>query len=99
MSIKTTVIGIRELKDNLSSVLKDVQNNLVRVLITDRNMVIAELCAPLLDRSERLTKTEASWVNEGVLSLPQRAIAPLPKSPVSLPDGTTAALLAKERAE
>jgi antitoxin (DNA-binding transcriptional repressor) of toxin-antitoxin stability system len=93
-------VGIRELKAHLSRVLRDVQNG-ETVLVTDRGRVIAELRQPGLvapDLSPADQKL-AALAAKGVLKLAERPKWHYEASPVQLPPGTAADLLAEDRDE
>jgi antitoxin (DNA-binding transcriptional repressor) of toxin-antitoxin stability system len=93
-------VGIRELKAHLSRVLRDVQNG-ETVLVTDRGRVIAELRQPGL-AGTALSPVEqklASLAAKGVLKLAERPKWHYDASPVQLPPGTAAQLLAEDRDE
>ncbi len=94
-------VGIRELKARLSHYLRDVQGGEV-VLVTDRGRVVAEFRAPgsgaspesPLDRAfRRLSEGGGLLIGE-----PHDPGAYVP-SPLRVPEGTAAQLLAEERAE
>jgi antitoxin (DNA-binding transcriptional repressor) of toxin-antitoxin stability system len=94
------VVGIRELKAQLSQVLREVQRGEV-VLVTDRGQVVAELRRP--DRSiqpasgpERVLTRLAA---DGTLRLRETVAEPYPASPLSLPDGSALELLSEDRGE
>lgn len=93
-------IGIRELKAQLSRILREVQRGEV-VLVTDRGQVVAELRRP--DRStlpasgpERVLARLAA---DGTLRLRESVAEPYPASPLSLPEGSARELLAEDRGE
>jgi len=94
------IVGVKELKNNLSAYLRDVRRG-TRVLVSDRDRVVAELCEPRtaygLDVPDgpRL----AEWVRRGVVALSTATKAALPVSPVQLPDGTAARLLDEDRGQ
>ena len=93
-------VGVRELKAHLSRVLRDVQNG-ETVLVTDRGRVIAELrqpgltAAPLSPIDQKLADLAA----KGVMKLAERCKWKYEASPVRLPAGTAAELLAEDRDE
>lgn len=97
-SIKT--IGIKDLKNNLSSYIQEVKRG-IRLLITDRQQVVAELREPLEPRI-LLTKAQAlkeQWIQEGKLIPAAATKKKLPKSIVSLPEGTALSSLNEDRGE
>jgi prevent-host-death family protein len=92
-------IGIRELKAQLSAVLRDVQRGDI-VLVTDRGRVIAELRSPeharAMSADERVL---AKLAGEGQLRIAERPVSPYQRSPITSPDGTARELLDAERSE
>ena len=93
-------IGIRELKSQLSRVLRDVQGG-DTVLVTDRGRVVAELRRP--DASQWVVSPQeralARLASEGHLRLGERARDPYQGSPPTSPDGTARQLLDEERGD
>ena len=91
------VVGIKALKDNLSSYLRDVKAGTL-VLVTDRGRVVAELREPDLDR---LASKDASllneWIREGrlvpAINIKKRCVP----SGIHLETGTAIRLLDEER--
>ena len=67
MKQKLITVGVRELKASLSSILKDVHSGGVRVFVTDRNVIIAEIGPALGSHDSRLTANERRWVEDGTL--------------------------------
>lgn len=95
--IKT--VGIRELKNKLSAYVHDVKLGW-RVLVSDRNRVVAELRAPLLsDHPHKDSPLVMAWAQEGKVLLPTRPKGPYPSPLVHLPGGTSLKLLDLERGE
>ena len=96
--IKT--VGIKELKNNLSAYLREVRVG-VRILVSDRNTVIAEICKPLAstEGNRQINPVLEQWFSNGVISLPTRSVHKLPRSPVQARAGTSLKLLEKEREE
>ncbi len=84
-NIKT--VGVKELKNKLSAYLRDVREG-TRVLVADRDTVIAALQEPGDLFAGPLDPTLAAWVEAGIVCLPTAPKEPLPASPVQLPDGT-----------
>ena len=82
--IKT--VGIKELKNKLSAYLRDVRSG-VRVLVSDRNRVIAELREPraAYGADATIDPQLADWIEAGIVTPPSLKKIPLPKSPVKLP--------------
>ena len=93
-------VGVKELKNNLSAYLREVRRG-TRILVSDRNTVVAELHEP----GARYATTEAwdpvleEWIREGVVLPPLRKKARLPVSALSLDDGTALRLLEQDRDE
>ena len=96
--IKT--VGVKELKNKLSAYLREVRAG-VRVLVSDRETVIAELHEPYLDRSatSSLDPPLSDWVKSGAVQLPLIEKKKLEKSPVHKTDGTSVKLLDQDRGE
>ena len=92
-------VGVKELKNNLSAYLRDVQAGGV-VLVSDRSRVVAELrqpaAAPTLSAAEAQT---AEWVRDGRLVAPTARKQPLEPSPIRLPAGSSRRLLDQDRAD
>jgi antitoxin (DNA-binding transcriptional repressor) of toxin-antitoxin stability system len=94
-------VGVKELKNNLSAWLREVRRG-TRVLVTDRDRIVAELHEPgtgYATAGEKLDPVLARWVANGTVTLPRRQKEPLPDSPVALPDGTGSRLLDADRSE
>lgn len=93
-------VGVKDLKNNLSAYLREVRRG-TRVLVTDRNAIVAELHEPgaRYDAALSTDPILTGWVDSGVVRLPSRPKSPLPTSPVSLPDGTARVLLDEDRDE
>ncbi len=92
-------VGVKELKNNLSAHLRDVQAGAV-VLVSDRSRVVAELRQP--GAAAPMPAAEAQvdeWVHEGRLTIPVARKEPLEESPVTLPEGTSDRLLDLDRGE
>ena len=93
-------VGIKELKNNLSAYLRDVRTG-ARVLVTDRDRVVAELHEPrsgyALD--DPIDPQLAEWLDAGTVSLPTVRKSKLPTSPVRLDEGTAERLLDEDRGE
>jgi antitoxin (DNA-binding transcriptional repressor) of toxin-antitoxin stability system len=96
--IKT--VGVKELKNNLSAYLRDVRRG-ARILVSDRNTVIAELRQPSAAREvpEPEDPIVAEWLRGGFVTPPSRKKAPLPASPVHLEEGVAERLLDEDRDE
>lgn len=92
-------VGVKELKNRLSEYLRDVRHG-TRVLVTDRSEVVAEVRQPGSDPlADGRHPRAAEWIDSGALTPPSRAKVPLPKSPVSMPAGTSRAILEALRDE
>jgi antitoxin (DNA-binding transcriptional repressor) of toxin-antitoxin stability system len=84
-------VGITDLKNHLSACLREVRRG-CRSLVMDRGKVIAEIRRPESAGGPR-SRLLAEWAAAGKVILPTRRKRPLPKSPVSLPEGTTRRIL------
>jgi len=91
--IKT--VGIKVLKNNLSGYLRDVKRGW-RILVTDREEVVAELREPLAAGEAAVTLRE-KWIAEGWLRPALRPKRPLPQSPIESPAGTAQRLIDEDR--
>jgi len=93
-------VGIKELKNNLSSYLREVRNG-TTVLISDRNNIVCELREPYgrINISGAVNPLLLDWVESGVVSLPVIEKQPLQPSFVSLPSGVARGLLGDDRKE
>jgi len=92
-------VGIKALKDNLSSYLREVKAG-VLILVTDRGSVVAEIRKPGI---ERLTDGENSlareWIDEGRLIPARNKKRPCQRSGLSSREGMAAYLLDRDRGE
>ncbi|HYW33113.1 MAG TPA: type II toxin-antitoxin system prevent-host-death family antitoxin [Gemmatimonas sp.] len=93
-------IGVRELKAQLSRVLREVRAG-ETVLVTDRGQVVAELRAPdggtfVESRTDRVFARLAS---AGAMRLAESPHQPYRASPVRASDGVARTLLDAERDE
>jgi len=97
-NVKT--VGIKELKNNLSAYLRDVRRG-DRILVSDRNDVVAELREPgaRYETMEPADPIIAEWVERGVVVPHVGKKNPLPASPVKMKEGTAAKLLDADRGE
>ncbi len=97
---ETRTIGIKELKNKLSAYLREVRTG-ARILISDRDTVVAELHEPHWDRSPSVTGNPplSDWISAGTVRLPSVQKKPLQLSPVHLEEGTALKLLDKQRGE
>lgn len=95
-------VGIRELKAQLSSCLREVQRGEV-ILVTDRGRVIAEVRQPGDDRSgdSQAERGLLRLASRGEVRLSTKPRRPLPPSPLTrkLPEGTTQELIDWVRGE
>ncbi len=89
-------VGIKELKNKLSAYLREVGRG-TRVLITDRETVVAELREVGAVSLEVPNPLMAAWVEAGQVRLPLASKQDLPESPVHLPEGTSLELLYEMR--
>ena len=92
------IVGIKELKNNLSAYLREVRQG-ARVFVSDRGEVVAELREPgaVYATDEDPNPVLAAWVRAGIVTLPTSKKTPMEKSPVRLPKGTAARILAEDR--
>ncbi len=92
-------VGTKELRNNLSRYLREVRAG-TRVLVLDRDEVVAELSeprtlyAPVGDQDRA-----AEMVKEGSLVRPRAQRSLCKPSPVVLPAGSAAAYIDADRAE
>src|SRR5690606_37601089 len=93
-------VGIKDLKNNLSAYLREVRRG-TRILVSDRNTIVAELHEPgaVYSTSGGDDVILAGWVADASVHLPRHAKEPLPDSPLKRPAGTAARLLADDRGE
>ena len=92
-------IGIRELKAQLSRVLREVQKGEL-VLITDRGRVVAELRSPDATywNASPEDRAMARLAAQGHLRVAERSVvSPYQISPVSAPAGTARQLIDEDR--
>jgi antitoxin (DNA-binding transcriptional repressor) of toxin-antitoxin stability system len=93
-------VGIKDLKNNLSAYLREVRRG-TRILVSDRDTIVAELHEPgaVYSTSGGDDVILAGWVADAHVLLPRHTKEPLPDSPVKRPAGTSARLLADDRGE
>lgn len=93
-------VGIKELKDNLSSYLREVRGG-ATVLVSDRNDIVAELREPYsrMNVPGPMNPLLLEWAEARLISLPVSAKQPLETSCISSPPGTAAVLLNRNREE
>ncbi len=96
---KLRAVGVKELKNKLSSYLKEVKAG-VRLLVTERSTVIAEISAPSSESTmTSVSSIEAEWIASGKLRPAKRKKTIVKPSPISLPEGAAKRLLDFERGE
>jgi hypothetical protein len=95
-NIKT--VGIKDLKNNLSAHLQDVRRG-AKILVSDRNSVVAELHEPTTAYSvpEAIDPVLAEWIRDGIVIPAPGKKTPLPVSPIKLADGAARRLLDQSR--
>jgi len=92
-------VGIKNLKNNLSAYIRQVKKG-VRVLVTDRDEVVAELSKPRDGGPTEATHPlMAEWIRRGELHPGRARKTPLPRSPVRLKPGTAQRLLDLDRGD
>jgi len=94
-------VGIKELKDNLSSYLREVQRG-IRIFVTDRNIIIAELHEPLLREvviNDTKNQMLIEWIEKKLVIIPHQKQKKITPTSVSCKQGTSLKLLDEEREE
>jgi antitoxin (DNA-binding transcriptional repressor) of toxin-antitoxin stability system len=93
-------VGVKELKNNLSAYLREVRRG-TRILVSDRNTVVAELHEPRpgYQTDEVVDPLLAEWVDDGIVALPNRRKQKLDTSPLKSERGTGQRLLDQDRSE
>jgi antitoxin (DNA-binding transcriptional repressor) of toxin-antitoxin stability system len=91
-------VGVKNLKNNLSAYLRDVKRG-IRVLVTDRDQVVAEIGKPRRYETDVLPPFFADWISRGELRPRRRVRRPLPAPPLRLPAGTAQRILDLDRGE
>ena len=92
-------VGVRDLKNQLSAHLREVKAG-HRLLVTERNTVIAELRPPATeDLGAGVPSAMDDWVRAGRLVPPKTSRTPLPASPIRSVEGTAQRLMDEQRAE
>ena len=91
-------VGIKNLKNNLSAYIRQVRMG-VRIQITDRDQVVAEIAQPRRDELGQLPPLFAEWIRRGELRPRRPSKKPLPISSVRFPAGTAQRLLDLDRGE
>ena len=95
--IKT--VGIKALKDNLSSYLRDVKAGAL-ILVTDRGSVVAELKEPEIGNTIcKESSLIKDWIREGRLTPARKRKRRCTLSGIELEKGTAAHLLNQDRGE
>jgi hypothetical protein len=97
---KLKSVGIKDLKNNLSAYLREVRRG-TRILVSDRNTIVAELREPRAgyDVPDTTDPVVEEWVDSGVVSPPSRKKTPLAPSPITSKDGVGTALLDQDRGD
>lgn len=83
-------IGVRDLKANLSRILREVQRG-EHYLVTDRGRVVAELREPGASLPTGASPSEMARLrlaSSGALRVAERPRTPLRRTGVALPEGT-----------
>ena len=93
-------VGIKELKNNLSAYLREVRRG-VRVFVSDRNRIVAELHEPSAGYAldDQMDPKLVEWIEQGIVFPPTAKKTKLPISPVRLEEGIVALLLDEGRGE
>ena len=93
-------VGIRDLKNNLSAYIREVRRG-ARILVADRDTIVAELREPEAAYGSTLPVDPVleEWVRKGVVVPPTREKTPLPPTGVHLQEGTALRLLDETREE
>ena len=99
MKILKTV-GVKELKNNLSRYLGDVKSG-VRIFVTDRNIVIAEMHEPFAKpyHFSKVEQTLSMWIESGVVISPAQPKRKYSKTNLQVKDGTSLRVLNEDRGE
>ncbi len=97
---ETKTVGIKELKNKLSAYLREARAG-ARILISDRDTIVAELHEPHWDRSPAMSGNPplSDWVKAGAVRLPTAEKRQLQASPVRMKDGISLRLLDEERGD
>ncbi len=93
-------VGVKELKNNLSSYLREVRGG-ASVLVTDRNNIVAELHEPYTrpDIAGSVHPLLLSWAESGSIRLPLAGKEPLALPGLRNPVGTVKSILENDRKE
>ena len=94
------IVGVKDLKNNLSAYLRDVQRG-TKILVSDRSTVVAELHEPWSTHAapEGGDPVLAAWLQDGVVIPPLRKKSRLPPSPVRVAESSALRLLDHDRKE
>ncbi len=87
--------GIKDIKNNLSSYLKQVKNG-EEILITERGKPIARIIKETPSGTS-LHLTLAPLIQKGLVKLPSLSIHKMPASPVSAPGKSAAEMVTEDR--
>ncbi len=93
-AIKT--VGVKDLKNNLSAYLREVKLG-ARILVTERNSVIAELREPLSGDLSAVNSLREQWIRDGRIRPALSAKIPCSPSPIQSPSGTSQRLINEDR--
>lgn len=96
--MKTKAVKTKQLRDNLSSYLREVRAG-VRILVLDRDEVVAELHEPSGMYPVPLSSRAEELVQQSKLIPARGEAVECPESPVKLPAGTAAQYLDADREE
>jgi len=98
--VELKTVGIKDLKNNLSAYLREVRRG-TRILVADRNRVVAELHEPRAGYSlpDAVDPIVAEWIDAGEVTPPSQKKTRLPRSPVTLPEGEAPRLIDEDRGE
>lgn len=91
-------VGIKELKNNLSAYLREIHRGW-RILVTDRDRVVAEMREPLDAGPVPPGTLREQWIREGKLRPAFQPKTPMPRSPIRSPAGTAQRLIDQDRGE
>lgn len=96
--IKSVETGIRDLKDNLSRYIRQIEAG-ERIVVTAHGRVVAELVPSIANRGHRTSQFDR-MIASGVITPPIEDGDPLEGCPeIRLPAGTAAALIDQDRDE
>lgn len=97
--VKLKTVGIKELKNNLSAYLQEVRLG-TRILVSDRNNVVAEIHGPMSGNlREETNPVLAEWVSSGAVLLPKAKKTNIGISPVKMKQGTSLEILKQLRGD